>query len=253
MPLVLLVIAAALAGFAVALLARRVPAAATVPKPAEGTRPHLKPEAVRGAALALALGVTVAGGLLLAVLTFVVRDVEGGLGVDVAVGEWGRDHATGLTDAVLEAITFCGAPSSVFVLAVIVGLEETLRTRSRWVIPYLAAVVVGTGVLTTTIKELAERVRPELDPIAATLGPSFPSGHSSWSAAFFAAAALLLSRGRSRRTRIVLAGVGAGCAVAVAATRVLLGVHWLSDVLAGLALGWAWFATCTILFGRRSP
>jgi len=186
------------------------------------------------------------------VLTFVVRDVEGGLGVDVAVGEWGRDHATDATDAVLEAMTFCGAPSTVAVMAVIVGLEETLRTRSRWVIPYLAAVVAGTGVLTTTIKELAERVRPELDPIAATLGPSFPSGHSSWSAAFFAAAALLLSRGRPRRTRIALAGVGAGCAVAVAATRVLLGVHWLSDVLAGLALGWAWFALCTIAFGRRA-
>src|SRR5829696_1396943 len=94
-PLVLLVIVAALAGLGVALLARRLPASAAVPKPAEGTRAHLKPEAVRGAALVLALGVIVLGGVLLAGLTFVVRDVEGGLGVDVAAGEWGQDHASG--------------------------------------------------------------------------------------------------------------------------------------------------------------
>jgi undecaprenyl-diphosphatase len=39
--------------------------------------------------------------------------------------------------------------------------------------------------------------------------------------------------------------------VAVAASRVLLDLHWLSDVIAGLALGWAWFALCAIAFGGR--
>jgi undecaprenyl-diphosphatase len=49
----------------------------------------------------------------------------------------------------------------------------------------------------------------------------------------------------------VLTGVAVGVAVAVAASRVLLDLHWLSDVIAGLALGWAWFAVCAIAFGGR--
>ena len=51
--------------------------------------------------------------------------------------------------------------------------------------------------------------------------------------------------------RAVLIGLAAGIPVAVAASRVLLDVHWLSDVVAGLALGWAWFAACGIAFGGR--
>jgi undecaprenyl-diphosphatase len=47
----------------------------------------------------------------------------------------------------------------------------------------------------------------------------------------------------------VLAALAAAIAVAVAASRVLLDVHWLSDVLAGLALGWSWFLVCAIAFG----
>ena len=49
----------------------------------------------------------------------------------------------------------------------------------------------------------------------------------------------------------MIAGVAAGLAVAVAGSRVLLSVHWLSDVIAGLALGSAWFSVCAIAFGGR--
>ena len=46
-------------------------------------------------------------------------------------------------------------------------------------------------------------------------------------------------------------GIAVAIAVAVASSRVLLGVHWFTDVLAGLALGWAWFALGAIAFGGR--
>jgi undecaprenyl-diphosphatase len=209
------------------------------------------PEAATGLALTLALVLLVAGGLVLAVLTFLVRDATAGIGLDMSAANWGHDHGTSFTSDVLDAITDVGQPGAIAALAVVLAIVETVRTRSRWVVPFLLLVVAGNGLLTTTIKHLADRVRPTLNPIAETLGPSFPSGHSSWSAAFFAAAALVLSRGRGHTVRAVLAGAAAGLAVMIAATRVLLDVHWLSDVIAGLALGWAWFAACSIAFGGR--
>ena len=114
------------------------------------------------------------------------------------------------------------------VAGLLVAAVEWRRGSSRLVVPFLLVVVVGDKVLTTAVKELLDRARPTLNPIAETLGPSLPSGHSSTAAAFFAGAALVLGVGRPRRTRAALAGVGVGVAVAVACSRVLLDVHWLS-------------------------
>ena len=193
----------------------------------------------------------VVGGVVLGTLTYLVRADPDLLRLDNSVANWGHGHATPGSTDVLDAVTNLGEPMVVAVLAAVLALVETMRTRSRWVVPFLLVVVAGNGILTTTIKHLADRVRPALNPIAETLGPSFPSGHSSWSAAFFAAAALLLGRGRGRGARAAIAGVAAGLALTVAGSRVLLGVHWLSDVIAGLALGSAWFAICAVAFGGR--
>ena len=126
-------------------------------------------------------------------------------------------------------------------------LTEMARRPSRWLPVFLIAVCLGQTLLSTQVKELVDRIRPTANPIAHTLGPSFPSGHTTGAAAF----ALVLGRGRFRNTQAVLAGAAVFVACAVAASRVLLGVHWLTDVLGGLALGWAWFALCSIAFGGR--
>jgi undecaprenyl-diphosphatase len=82
-------------------------------------------------------------------------------------------------------------------------------------------------------------------------GYSFPSGHTAAAAAGWSAVALILGRNRPRRVRAVLAGGAALVAVAVATSRALLGVHWVSDVLGGLALGWCWFLLVAVVFGGR--
>ena len=139
-------------------------------------------------------------------------------------------------------------PSLVLLVVIVV---EMIRAPNRWVPPFLITVLVGEVLLVNVVKQLLDRVRPSFNPIAATLGPSFPSGHSATAAALYASVALVLARKRSPRTRALLAGAAAGIAVGVATSRVMLDVHWLSDVIAGLAFGWAWFSICAVAFGGR--
>jgi membrane-associated phospholipid phosphatase len=261
--LLLLFIAAVLAGLAAAALAarwdrrfRRTEARAAG-KAGEALARHrgltarLDPKAATGLLLLAALAVILVGAVIVTALAFLVRGHGEVVRVDNSVAVWGHEHASSFSLDGLDAISFLGRPTTVVVLAALLAIAETVRTRSRWVIPFVFVVVAGNGTLTTAVKHVADRLRPELNPIAETLGPSFPSGHSSWSAAFFAAAALLLGRGRPRGVRIALTGAAAGMAVLIAGSRVLLSVHWLSDVIAGLALGSAWFCVCAIAFGGR--
>jgi membrane-associated phospholipid phosphatase len=101
------------------------------------------------------------------------------------------------------------------------------------------------------IKLLVDRARPAIDQLTGFASSSFPSGHATAAAAGLAACAFLLGRRRSAVTKARLAALAAGLAASVAATRVFLGVHWFTDVLAGIAVGWAWLAVCSIAFGGR--
>jgi undecaprenyl-diphosphatase len=270
MPVLLLLILAVTAGAAAGFIAWRYPRVApkSVATPAGAARTvgeavgrhsrgramwsaRLDPAAATGLALTAALVVVIAGALLFGVLAYLVRSNGHLIGVDNGAAKWGNQQASAASTHILNAITQLGGIYAIIVFCVVLAVAETIRERSGWVIPFIAAVMVGEEILTATVKQLADRVRPTFNPAAASLGPSFPSGHSATAAAFYATAALLLGRWRGRPTRAVLAGLAVGIAVAVATSRVLLDVHWVSDVIAGLALGWAWFCVCAIAFGGR--
>ena len=141
----------------------------------------------------------IGGGVLLGVLAYLVRTNSHLIGIDNSVAKWGNRHASATSTHVLNAVTQLGSIYMVIVLCVVLAVAETIRERSVWVVPFIVAVIGGEEILTTTVKQLADRVRPTFNPAAATLGPSFPSGHSATAAAFYATAALLLGRlARSR-------------------------------------------------------
>jgi membrane-associated phospholipid phosphatase len=214
-------------------------------------RARLDPDVATGLALTAALVVIAIGGIVVGLLALLLRHSGTLVEADRWAARWGNDHGTHFSTTGLTAVTTLGSSAAIAVMATALAIVELRRIGNRWLIPFLLVVCLGDSAVTNLIKAAVDRARPSFNPDAATLGPSFPSGHSSQAAAFFAAAAFLLARRRSRRTRSLLVGFAVGLAVAVACSRVLLDFHWVSDVIAGLTLGWAWFAICAVAFGSR--
>lgn len=204
-----------------------------------------------GLALTLGLVATIAAGIAIGVLIYMVRTQTGLVRVDRAVEGWSDARMTAASITVLRLLTGLGATITVAVVGILTAAYAFWRWRSRSIPLFLAIVIVGQLVLSDLIKGAVERARPDLHPLAGFTGPSFPSGHTTAAAATFAAVAIVLGREGPGVRRMILAGVAAALAVAVACSRVFLGVHWLSDAIGGLVLGWAWVALCAVAFGGR--
>ena len=227
----------------------------------EAVRPHpslraflvrrLDRSATTGLLLTLALAITVVGALLLGVLAVLVRRVAAIQHLDNSVAAWGYDHRSSDSTSALQALTNLGNIRIVVGLALLLVVVDFYRCRSRWPLLFVLTVLAGTEVSMLVVKDLVGRLRPTLNPAAASLGPSFPSGHSATAAAFYAAAALVIARQLRGRAQHLAVAIAVATAVAVAASRVLLDLHWLSDVIGGLAIGWAWFALSAVVFGGR--
>jgi membrane-associated phospholipid phosphatase len=202
-------------------------------------RRHLDPKGVMGGLLGLAVLVTALTASLFGIIAVMVRLNVGLARWDRSASTWGARHATTASTNVLDVITSLGglAVGSMFLVAA--AVVAVWRHR-KW-----EAIVVN------LTKVIVDRARPDIDRLTAYSGSSFPSGHAAHAAAFYAAAALVLGIGSGRVVRAVLAGGAVAIAIVVAATRVLLGVHWLTDVVGGLAMGWGWFAVVSVAFGGR--
>lgn len=128
-------------------------------------------------------------------------------------------------------------------LAVVGYLYLDKKPHAAW----LVVVAVGGGLLLSTgLKELFDRPRPDLVPHGSyTYTASFPSGHSMLSAVTYLTLGALLARLQSRRViKVYLLGVALVLTLLVGVSRVYLGVHWPTDVLAGWSAGAAWAILC---------
>ena len=145
-----------------------------------------------------------------------------------------------------QAVTLLGDPFLITAAAALLALVLWRRGHGR-LAAYVVAARVGALVLSQGLKLVVDRARPVFDePVATALGASFPSGHALGSAVFWTTSAVLLMP-HVRRDRLLLA-LAVLVAVLVSASRVLLGVHYLSDVVGGLLIGLGWAATCTAVF-----
>lgn len=133
-----------------------------------------------------------------------------------------------------------------------------LLQRKAHLAGYLLAAVVSGAVVSTLLKLGFDRDRPPATFVAhgeVVYTSSFPSGHSMLSAVvFLTLGALLASAQSDLRLRAYVIGLAVFLAVLVGASRVYLGVHWPTDVLAGWSAGAAWALLCWALAERlRQP
>ena len=212
---------------------------------------RLDPATETGLLLTASLVAIVGSLSAIGTLAEMIRTNRGLATYDLFFARWGADHATSLSTQALKFASLLGGYPGVTLAALVVAGLEQRRHMGRSVPALLVGVVGGQFAVTNAIKYIVDRARPNIGQLTGYSGSSFPSGHAAAAAASFAVFAFLLGRRRSVRVKALLGGSAVALAVAVAATRVLLGVHWFTDVLAGLFVGWAWFSLVSIAFGGR--
>jgi len=159
--------------------------------------------------------------------------------VDRAVVVWATGERSDGTTTAMLALTELGSMRTLGPLLAVAATWLVVRRRPPWTVAAITA-TVGVVALVNVTKLLVGRVRPALDPVLDVGSPSFPSGHAGQSATVLMVLAVVLTgRGAARTTAVAVAVV---LSVAVGATRVYLGVHYPSDVLAGWLLGALWAA-----------
>ena len=152
------------------------------------------------------------------------------LALDLPIATWVADR--GGEGFVFRVLTHLGATITVCVLGIAVGLFMFVRTRSPWPMVFVVGTIAGEIVLNNAVKGVVDRPRPTLSQIVTPVGSSFPSGHSAAAAAAYAAIVIVLASGRSPWVQRGMAIGAVTIAMVVAWSRVFLGVHWYSDVIA---------------------
>ncbi len=221
------------------------------PRLARHLRSRLDPTSETGLLLTFAVGGAV---LSLSSVGLLLRMIHSGSGIalyDLGFSRWGANNATAFSTHGLKLVSMLGGYEALTALSIGVAVLEYRRGLGRSVLPLLVLVVGGQFALVETVKAIVHRARPDLARLTGFSGASFPSGHAAAAAASFAAFSLLLGRRRSPTTKAIFAAVAAAITATVAASRVLLGVHWFTDVLGGVAIGWIWFTIVSLAFAGR--
>ncbi|MEV0806899.1 phosphatase PAP2 family protein [Micromonospora sp. NPDC050200] len=149
---------------------------------------------------------------------------------------------------VLQAVTDLGGRPVLIWLVTIAVVGLLIRRQSRLAV-YLITAGVGGLILDPSLKTLVGRLRPVVDvPVASAPGNSFPSGHALGSFVAYGALLLVFLPALAPRWRKPAIAIAAVLVAVIGLTRIALGVHFVSDVLAGWLLGAAWLGVTAYAF-----
>jgi len=179
--------------------------------------------------------------------------------IDHALAAWMRSHATPLGDQIAIAISFIGGASAMTPIAIIGAFVFAYRRAWIMLSGWIAA-FAGGGVLDWLLKQIIRRPRPAgADLFIHDASFSFPSGHAMGSLIGFAmlAYALITFWPPAHRHRSLVVVAAVILVLLVGSSRIYLGVHYLSDVVAGFAAGIVWTTACVtgieVASGRKHP
>lgn len=192
----------------------------------------------------------IAGSLLLALFAKLAKDLIGQeLGAfDTLVGGFIRSNASdGLTHLAVFA-TQMGSAAFEIGLLLVIGGYFLYHLNQVWETVMLAVSLAGGWFLNTVLKEVFHRSRPDIEHLVSVGGYSFPSGHAMIATAFYGMLGYLIWINLRQRAKpswyvIVLTFV---LVAAIGTSRVYLGVHFPSDVIAGFAAGGVWLLACVL-------
>ena len=183
-------------------------------------------------------------------LTFLVLGEGPVTRFDGSVANWLNQavhdrHA--LIDA-LETVSSLGRPVLLGVIVSAASVFVWRRGRRRLAL-FLVVTVVGGGLVDSAVKILVDRPRPIVDhPVATAFGKSFPSGHSMSSTVTYGALLLVFLPVLQKRRRIAALAAAVALVLAIGCSRLLLGLHFVTDVVGGYVLGLAWLAAAVAAF-----
>ncbi|MGC0362377.1 membrane-associated phospholipid phosphatase [Rhodococcus sp. 27YEA15] len=178
-------------------------------------------------------------GLVLALITLSAQVRRNGwlTSADSPVTDSMVNHRTAMLDQVAKTVTSLGSPTATVVVAVALGAVVSWQARSALPGIVVIGTVGGASVICSALKALIARERPPVGlHLLVESDHSFPSGHVTGTGALAGIAVVVLGAGLTATVRRTLAVLAVAVTILVGLTRVYLGVHWLSDVVAGAVL-----------------
>ena len=149
---------------------------------------------------------------------------------------------------VVKAVTWLGSDGVLWAVVGVAALVLAIRKRWRLTV-YLLVTAAGALVLDPVLKSLVGRLRPVVaHPIAHGTGNSFPSGHSLGSIVCYGAVFLVFLPAARGRWRTAFTTVIVALVALIGISRILLGVHYVSDVIGGWAIGITWLGLTAFAF-----
>ncbi|UZJ78185.1 phosphatase PAP2 family protein [Fictibacillus sp. KU28468] len=156
-----------------------------------------------------------------------------------------RSYSSPGLDRVMLFFTEIGSKLALGILLAVGMLWLWFKRQNLWGMVFFLLAVGGGGLLNLLLKNAFQRKRPNADPLVEALGFSFPSGHAMGSMVYYGFLGYLVVRSKRKPLRkIGWTLLFAVAIIGIGISRIYLGVHYPSDIIAGYSAGLVWLLLC---------